>query len=177
MTQETLDCIRYNLNLFGYEDMIVVGEVQITRDGFDLHTEKTQPLRLSVICARHRQILTEIPHNPNQFEKANAGIKVLSIRPHVQIGKISDSDHFYYEKAPSLEVALGWLIATSLGQSTLIDLYPLNKYAEEIKRRLKRGQLTDKFLSKILRQKTGNPEISLSLAREMFSSILKRIGG
>lgn len=171
MSQEQIDSIRYNLARSHCLDMEVQALISITKDGMEIRQERYKLVKLSVVCARHRQISTEVNHYPKKGEKANLCFQIL--RSGIVIGKVDDYGHFYYYQAPILEKALGWIIASSVGRDEHLDSYRYSKNAARIRLAVQEGKLSDEFLSEIL-LKNKNYFVSLSNAREMFLTIVRR---
>ncbi|OGH85601.1 MAG: hypothetical protein A2301_04150 [Candidatus Magasanikbacteria bacterium RIFOXYB2_FULL_40_13] len=163
-----VDNIERNLACFGIDDIKVEAEVEITRFGILVRNETVRS-RLSAICARHREVITEVSYDPGNWEKSNIGFRIRN--GVVLLGFINDFGHFYYERATSVKLALGWLMATSLGRGRDLSDYKLDRAVGKIRDAFRKEVLTEAFLRDVLLYNQGNSGVSPSRARTMFMSV------
>lgn len=168
LSQDEVNQILRNLRNFGIEDQNVRARVEITREGRHLRYEDVGPIPLSVVCTRHRQILTEVPHDFRSHEKANADIKIYINQQ--EIGHVDRSGIFYFDEASDLRTAFAWLLATGIGRYRYVSVSHLNTYARVLREVATKGNISRDLLRRALLSAEIYVDISFKLAKELFQS-------
>lgn len=175
--------IKYNLDLFGIDDMEVVPTVRIIRNDSDLREliriEKLEPMKLTRLCADAREIrYSEVDHNRDDWEAVDSIITVSSTTTGSQLGFVDSEGVSYLKEVPDLRTCLGWIVATSIGREGLLIGYELDEEAEKLKKAFRSFGSEEEFnhcLREALRyyDDAYNP-VSLSLARNALCEVARR---
>lgn len=110
------ETLRANLAQFGLEDILVTGLIQVTRRGAKTTSSSVElgPMHLSQLCGSVRGLL-----NTRRSDEMAGWVQVL--QDGQSIGVIDSDKRFHYSAAPDLRTALGWALATDLGQTKVLS--------------------------------------------------------
>lgn len=119
--------IRQNLNNLGLEDIAVTAVLKAEKNNEVLHKETEF---LSRFCAQGQIGIAQ--ENQIPFESRFFNLEIHEVGQG-EIGFVDRHQRFHFTKTPTLEQAIGWLIATCGGQERLIHFFHLKGAANALR--------------------------------------------